>query len=167
MSQYPPPPPPTKAPWWQRPVALWLTVILVLIAFAVGAAAGAGSKDENRVAASASTTPPTAPTTTTAPQPVVVLDVSGTNKTNTENFSVSGKWSIDAEVSGGAGINVTINDKDGGVQDFVQFDKSGTFDNRGGGTFYLEISDDWSLSAPIGFRPSTTTLGGVCSHPLS
>lgn len=140
--------------WLKKPVALWVTVVVGLAGVAIGAAANPKDKKVSVAAVETTTTtsttaPPTTTTTTTAPttttttapaQPVVVMEASGSNKTTTDNFTVFGTWKITADVSGGAGINVTIKTTGGQTVDFISFDKSGESQKRGTGTFYLEIS---------------------------
>lgn len=168
-SMPPPPLPPAAGPsgpsWWQHPIPLWALLVTAIVALGIGAAAGNGSKKEETKTASASsssssssptttekattttststtTTVPPTTTTTAPPQPITVLDVSGSNKTNSDNFTVSGRWTIHAEVSGGAGLGVVIiNAANDSHEDFLTFDEGGGDSaQRGSGTFYLELT---------------------------
>lgn len=157
MSQYPPPPPyaapVAKASWWKRPVALWLAIVIGFTSLLVGIGLGAGTKETAKTTAAVATTTtqpaptaPTEPTTTTAPsttteaQPVQVLDLSGKNKTSSDNFSVTGRWTIHVDTSGGAGTAVKILRSDGQTVDYISFDAPGDSAQRGSGTFFLEVS---------------------------
>jgi hypothetical protein len=165
-ASYPPPTEPPSGPpgasrpsWWMSPVALWLAIVAVLVALGLGAAIGAAAKSTSSTKTAAPTTTtttvkpttttipttttttiPTTTTTTAPPQPVVVLEASGSNKTNTDNFTVKGKWTLSCEVDGGAGTLISIKDTSGQQVDFVSFDASGDSVERTGGTFFLEIS---------------------------
>ncbi len=72
-----------------------------------------------------------------------MLDVTVENKTQTDNFTVKGKWTIHAEIGGqiSAGCGIQINKGDGSYVDAFTFSENGgDSQQRQGGTFFLEIT---------------------------
>lgn len=137
-------------------VPLWTLLALALFSAIAVAAVAASKKTETTVVAAATTsttsttasttttttgpTTTTVATTTTVPQPVTVLDISGSNKTSSDNFTALGTRTIHAEVNGGAGISVTIKTPSGQTVDYITFDQSGDSVQRKSGSFFLEVS---------------------------
>lgn len=62
------------------------------------------------------------PPTTLPPQPALLLTVSGSADTSSEDFSVGRKWELGWTVSGGAGIIVEVLDSENGRVDSVNMD---------------------------------------------
>jgi hypothetical protein len=151
-------------PFWAQ-ILTWVVLAFIILGV-IGAAAGSGDKKKTVAAGSSSssssssasttttttkptttttkpttTTTTTVPTTTLPPQPVDVLDISGKNKTNSDNFTVKGRWTIHAEVSGGAGVLVSVRkaSTDSQVDYFDYTPPGGDSAMRGDCTCYLQI----------------------------
>lgn len=121
----------------------WQILAVVVLVFIAGAVAGAATKkDEPTTAAgttagaaaseavpkapvttvhftstvappSPATAPPTAAATTTPPQPQTIASFGGSSTKQTEAFSVKSPWTIEWNVTGGAGIHITIHGSSG------------------------------------------------------
>jgi cytoskeletal protein RodZ len=90
---------------------------------------------------STTTTAPPTTTTTVPPVPIEVARFQGANDTQTDDFEVDGKWTLTAEVVGGAGVGAEIYDSSGGQLDFISFDPgSHTSKFRQGCVCYFDIS---------------------------
>jgi hypothetical protein len=87
------------------------------------------------------TTVPTTTTTTVPPVPIEVAHFHGANDTQTDDFEVRGKWTLTAEIAGGAGTGVEIYSASGARLDYVSFDP-GTYTSqfRQGCVCYFDIS---------------------------
>ncbi len=80
-------------------------------------------------------------TTTVLAAPVEVARYSGSSDTETDDFTVSGTWRLTWEVTGGAGIGVTVRGSDGRQVDYISIDPgSSSSQFRTGCTCYLDIS---------------------------
>lgn len=165
-SYYPPQPAPVKVRWWKRSVPVWGVILIGLLCIALGGGSNKDTATASAVIAPTTTTEKAAPTTTTTsttvapttttttipptttttakPGPIVVLDVSGNAATNSDNFTVHGRWFITTETAGeyGAGIGIVI--RDAKTNEQVNFltvpSGGGESSQRGSGTYYLDIT---------------------------
>lgn len=136
-------------------VPMWWLVLLTAFAMVVIGAVASSKDAKTQQAVATSTTfratTSTGPTTTTEPvpttpatvaQPVTVLDLSGSNDTTSDNFSVKGKWTLAVDCTGGAGMATEIIDASSQAKiDYVSFQTPcGTSAQRSSGVFFLKVS---------------------------
>ena len=120
---------------------------------AAGGAFGNGTTTTSAATTTRAPTTTAAPTTTTPPEPRVVLEISGTDRKNSESFTITtGRFDVAWQYEGDSNFVVRlVNESTGRGSLLVNRIDSGSDTTlvRERGTFYLEVgpaSGSWSIT---------------------